>query len=395
MDHNDPLYNLADALSEDILAAPDEMLVAEAAQDDQDSAAAFDRIAARALARSRRQRIIERLRALAMGLGPSLTWTSAMAGIAGVFVMGIVGGLYLRPQMTAAPPPPTVVADRMPANYATVRANPENRPASFGEDRAASLDHAAAVQPAPAAAPPAVALAPPPAPGAAAGVADEPRRVRTTRIQPEPSGDDAAAASRAAPPAQPAPPAPPPIATADARQASTEYQRALALAEQEQSARTLSPSVPAIAAAPAAPAKRSAARARLASTQDDVAPSFDWPVRGRVIAGYGSPVGGVPNNGIDLAVPAGTDIRAADEGVVAYAGELAGFGKLILLRHRDGFITAYAHAQSFAVKVGDTVARGQVIAKSGQTGTADAPRVHFEIRRGSTAVDPAPYLSAR
>jgi murein DD-endopeptidase MepM/ murein hydrolase activator NlpD len=112
-----------------------------------------------------------------------------------------------------------------------------------------------------------------------------------------------------------------------------------------------------------------------------------------VIAGFGADVGGAPNNGIDLAVPAGTDIRAAEEGVVLYTGnEIKGLGNLILVRHRDGFITAYAHAKSFAVKAGDSVSRGQVIAKSGQTGTVKAPQVHFEIRKESAPVDPAQYL---
>ena len=125
----------------------------------------------------------------------------------------------------------------------------------------------------------------------------------------------------------------------------------------------------------------------------DVPPAFAWPLRGRVIAAFGASVGGVPNNGIDLAVAAGTDVRAADDGVVLYAGnEIKALGNLLLLRHRDGFITAYAHTQSITVKPGDTVRRGQVIAKSGQTGTVTKPQLHFEIRKDSTPVDPAQYL---
>src|SRR5262249_14906827 len=122
-------------------------------------------------------------------------------------------------------------------------------------------------------------------------------------------------------------------------------------------------------------------------------PDFQWPLRGRVVAAFGSPAGGAPNQGIDLAVAAGTDIHAAEDGVVIYAAdEITTLGNLLLLRHRDGFLTAYAHAQSFAVKPGDTVRRGQVIAKSGQSGEAARPQLHFEIRRGSTPVDPAQYL---
>ena len=84
---------------------------------------------------------------------------------------------------------------------------------------------------------------------------------------------------------------------------------------------------------------------------------------------------------------------AADDGVVLYTGnEIKSLGNLILLRHRDDYVTAYAHAKSFQVKAGDTVRRGQVIAKSGQTGTAKAPQLHFEIRRDAAPVDPAQYL---
>lgn len=123
-------------------------------------------------------------------------------------------------------------------------------------------------------------------------------------------------------------------------------------------------------------------------------PSFRWPVRGRVIAAFGPKPSGVQNDGIDLAVPEGTPVKAAEDGVVAYAGnELKGYGNLVLLRHNNGFVTAYAHASEILVKKGDTVRRGQVIAKSGQTGNVSSPELHFEIRKGSTPVDPAQYLS--
>ena len=99
------------------------------------------------------------------------------------------------------------------------------------------------------------------------------------------------------------------------------------------------------------------------------------------------------NDGINIRVPRGTQVVAAAAGTVAYAGnELKGFGNLILLRHRDDFITAYAHAKSFAVKAGDAVRRGQVIAKSGRTGAVSAPQLHFEIRKGNAPVDPVQYL---
>jgi murein DD-endopeptidase MepM/ murein hydrolase activator NlpD len=123
-------------------------------------------------------------------------------------------------------------------------------------------------------------------------------------------------------------------------------------------------------------------------------PSFRWPVRGRVIAGFGPKSGGAQNDGINLAVPEGTPIKAADDGVVAYAGnELKGYGNLVLIRHANGFVSAYAHASELLVKRGDTIKRGQVIAHAGQTGNVTSPQLHFEIRKGSTPVDPAQYLS--
>ena len=123
-------------------------------------------------------------------------------------------------------------------------------------------------------------------------------------------------------------------------------------------------------------------------------PGFRWPVRGRVIAAFGPKPNGVQNDGINLAVPEGTPIKAAEDGVVAYAGsELKGYGNLVLVRHSNGFVTAYAHASDVLVKRGETVKRGQVIAHAGQTGNVTSPQLHFEIRKGATPVDPAQYLS--
>jgi murein DD-endopeptidase MepM/ murein hydrolase activator NlpD len=123
-------------------------------------------------------------------------------------------------------------------------------------------------------------------------------------------------------------------------------------------------------------------------------PSFRWPVRGRVIAGFGPKPNGLQNDGINLAVPEGTPVKAAEDGVVAYAGnELKGYGNLVLVRHSNGFVTAYAHASEIMVKKGDAVKRGQVIAKSGETGSVTSPQLHFEIRKGATPVDPSQYLT--
>jgi murein DD-endopeptidase MepM/ murein hydrolase activator NlpD len=177
----------------------------------------------------------------------------------------------------------------------------------------------------------------------------------------------------------------------------------------------------ALAAAPvgtvtAAPATRVAAaeppqKARLASattTPDDIAPeapakaaeatgalpTFRWPVRGRVVTGYGAKTNGKSNDGINVAVPEGTPIKAAEDGVVAYSGnELKGYGNLVLVRHSNGFVTAYAHASELMVKRGEAIKRGQVIAKSGQSGEVGSPQLHFEIRKGSSPVDPLQFLN--
>jgi murein DD-endopeptidase MepM/ murein hydrolase activator NlpD len=123
-------------------------------------------------------------------------------------------------------------------------------------------------------------------------------------------------------------------------------------------------------------------------------PTFRWPVRGRVIAAYGAKTNGKSNDGINVAVPEGTPVKAAEDGVVAYSGsELKGYGNLILVRHPNGYVTAYAHASELLVKRGDTIKRGQVIAKSGQSGEAASPQLHFEIRKGSSPVDPLHFLN--
>jgi murein DD-endopeptidase MepM/ murein hydrolase activator NlpD len=123
-------------------------------------------------------------------------------------------------------------------------------------------------------------------------------------------------------------------------------------------------------------------------------PSFRWPVHGRIISAYGTKISGAQNDGINLAVPEGTPVKAAEDGVVAYAGnELKGYGNLVLVRHSNGYVSAYANASELMVKRGDTVKRGQVIARAGQTGSVSSPQLHFEIRKGSTPVDPSKYLS--
>ena len=120
---------------------------------------------------------------------------------------------------------------------------------------------------------------------------------------------------------------------------------------------------------------------------------FIWPVDGRVLSSFGAKPNGLHNDGVNIAAPRGAAIRAADNGVVAYAGkEIRGFGNLLLIKHADGLITAYAHSDTILVARGDTVTRGQVIGKVGTTGGVDSPQLHFEVRKGTRAVDPGKYL---
>jgi murein DD-endopeptidase MepM/ murein hydrolase activator NlpD len=144
------------------------------------------------------------------------------------------------------------------------------------------------------------------------------------------------------------------------------------------------------------PAKEAAAEEKAAHPSPTGAmTSFRWPVRGRVIAGFGPKPNGQQNDGINLAVPEGTSVKAAEDGVVAYAGnELKGYGNLVLVRHANGYVTAYAHASELKVKRGDKVRRGQIIALAGQTGGVSSPQLHFEIRKGSTPVDPMQYMAS-
>lgn len=122
---------------------------------------------------------------------------------------------------------------------------------------------------------------------------------------------------------------------------------------------------------------------------------FRWPAKGRIISDYGSKPGGSRNDGINLALPEGADIKAAEDGTVIYSGnELKGYGNLVLVRHDDGWVSAYAHASELLVKRGDQVRRGQTIAKVGATGSVTQPQLHFELRRGNKAVDPMKYLAS-
>lgn len=122
---------------------------------------------------------------------------------------------------------------------------------------------------------------------------------------------------------------------------------------------------------------------------------FLWPVRGRIASTFGSKPNGTRNDGVNIRAPEGTPVRAAENGLVVYAGnEIAGFGRMLLLSHAEGFITAYAHNEKLLVEVGDRVDRGQKIATVGRTGNVTSPQLHFEIRDGRKALDPAALLDS-
>ncbi|QKC83535.1 peptidoglycan DD-metalloendopeptidase family protein [Mesorhizobium sp. NZP2077] len=142
------------------------------------------------------------------------------------------------------------------------------------------------------------------------------------------------------------------------------------------------------------PPKKDAKVIQQAEDDDAVAPDatgigkMRWPVRGRVISGFGS-----GKDGVDIAVPTGTPIKAAENGVVIYAGDgLKEFGNTVLVRHENGLVTVYGHASSIEVQRGQKVKRGQEIALSGMSGTTDSPKLHFEVRKNSAPVDPSGYL---
>ena len=120
---------------------------------------------------------------------------------------------------------------------------------------------------------------------------------------------------------------------------------------------------------------------------------FLWPVQGRIVSSFGAKPEGFHNDGINIAAPRGATVRAAQNGVVVYAGnELRGFGNLLLIKHSGGWVTAYAHAERLIVKRGDKVTKGQRVATVGDTGGVIQPQLHFEIRKGRRARNPRKYL---
>ncbi len=164
-------------------------------------------------------------------------------------------------------------------------------------------------------------------------------------------------------------------------------------------AATLPPSPSQPAAVPPASAPASGGEPAIAAVPQPLPLSggkFLWPVSGRIISRFGATQGGLHNDGINIAAPRGTPVRATENGVVAYSGnELRGFGNLLLIRHTDGWISAYAHNETLLVRRGDQVRRGQTIAHVGSTGNVASPQLHFELRRGAEAVDPLSVLGSQ
>jgi murein DD-endopeptidase MepM/ murein hydrolase activator NlpD len=174
----------------------------------------------------------------------------------------------------------------------------------------------------------------------------------------------------------------------------------LALPEEEETAQADADEEQAIGETETAAAKKTVAEEE-PEQQEASAPAavngltLRWPVKGKVISTFGNKPNGLKNEGINIAVPEGTEVRAAGAGVVAYAGnELKGYGNLVLIRHPGGYVTAYAHAKSLKVKRGDQVKRGDVIALAGQTGAVNSPQLHFEVRKGATALDPLKFVTS-
>jgi murein DD-endopeptidase MepM/ murein hydrolase activator NlpD len=122
--------------------------------------------------------------------------------------------------------------------------------------------------------------------------------------------------------------------------------------------------------------------------------TFSWPADGQISSAFGRR-GKTNHDGIDIAAPEGTPVHAAADGSVIFTGNLRGYGKVVILEHRPGLTTVYAHLQETRVEVGARVKRGDMIASLGQTGKTTGPNLHFEVRRHNVAKDPIAFLPAK
>ncbi len=177
-----------------------------------------------------------------------------------------------------------------------------------------------------------------------------------------------------------------PTATTSAANIPTPRPRPVALARAGSPQPRLRPNIPARIKGPVV---------AIGAPPPRVGGNFAWPVKGKLLTKFGPLEGGRRNEGVNIGAPRGTPVHAAENGVVAYAGnEIRGFGNLILVKHAGGIITAYAHAEALLVRRGDVVKKGQIIARVGTSGGVSAPQLHFEIRQGAVAVDPRGLLSS-
>lgn len=152
----------------------------------------------------------------------------------------------------------------------------------------------------------------------------------------------------------------------------------------------------AVPAAPTASPKRVLAATTPVAAPARLSGRFQWPVKGTILRRFGPGASGERSDGIKIAAPIDSPILAAADGVVAYVGsDIPALGGLVILRHGDRWTTVYGHASQLLVQRGQSVKKGQMIALSGNSGRADRPEVHFEIRQGRTPVDPLPQLPPR
>ncbi|HLY58144.1 MAG TPA: peptidoglycan DD-metalloendopeptidase family protein [Stellaceae bacterium] len=284
----------------------------------------------------------------------------------------------------AAEPPPAVATARAPVATPPPAASTSPGPAvpvAGGTIMAQSLAPPPGAKPATAQPSPAV---PPPSPPMAAPVQTAtlpPTASKPAPLSPPPS---ASAVS---------PPSPPPPVTVVEKPAPAAPEPA-----KPPPAKPLPPPEPEVpaaapaAAAPVAVATTEDVAAAVASHRAPTSPLFYWPVRGKVLSVFGPAAGGTYNDGINIGAPDGAQIAATESGVVAYAGEMSGYGNLLLIKHADGWVSAYAHTSAFLVQKGEHVRRGQAVAKVGSSGGIGRPQLHFELRQGRTAVDPLDHL---
>jgi murein DD-endopeptidase MepM/ murein hydrolase activator NlpD len=354
-------HRLAEALGEDVLVAPSESLLAEALEDHGDRrslASAFDRVVDRSVVTAKRRR----LRMLGAGvlsdLGSALAWKPVLASIGVVLIALVASDVYIRisenaPNQQVASAPLGDAPTRIPADGVRPR---------MVERRDADASPSAV-----------------PRPSLSHDALPTPREAAHEAAAMAPQSLAAASEARQAPA---------PLSGTKHSGASEQTTSQAAGA----AASLLTPQDKAAVALPSA-SRADPAPPTAAATAGATPTSFIWPVQGHIIASFGPVAGRMRNDGIDIAVPEGTDIRVADDGVVVYAGEDAkGYGNLVLVRHDTGFVTAYAYASKLLVNLGDVVRRGDVIAQSGKSSESHQPELHFEIRRGAVPINPMTLL---